>query len=342
MGGLRARFFPGDVAKASGETEKGKGGRSDRVWVDVPVWTRLARVALWVLVVVGALGGVVAGCRPQTGTGAPRPGGEKPVRNDVGGFGASYVAAWIEAGEGTEATLAPFYGGQMSLSEAPRTFYASRAETVQLEAVEDDYWVVTVSADVLEQVKGTYEPVGRRYYQVGIWEAGAGQLVATGLPAQVGAPERGEAPALASSRLTTPPDGDPVAESVDAFLAAYLTGVEGVDRYLAPSVELVAPDPAPFTKAELVGVDIDGSGGRRDVAVVVTATSSGGSSQVLQYQLQMRARAGRWEVSALSGAAELAPPGEQRRDGPVLSTTTSPNAPPPSDGPSTSSSTTNP
>lgn len=308
LGDLRARVFPGDVASGASDEGSGKLAKPRR-W-DVPLRARLTTWGLWVLLVVGVGAGVVAFLRPSA---VPAVRGDQAdaleVEGDPGGFGAAFVAAWLEAGSGTEAVLSPFYGGQVSLGREPRTYYASRVLPLAVTPVEDGYVAVTVVADVLQLVDESYEPVGQRFYEVGVFEAGPGRLAVTGLPAEVGAPERGMTPEVVAGSLVAPPVDDPRVEAVEAFLGAFLRG-EAVDRYLAPGVTMSTPVGG-FESVSLVGWWSRPDGpSSAEVAVVVEATPAQGSraSQIVQYSLRLRERAGRWEISELSGAPRLSPP----------------------------------
>jgi hypothetical protein len=151
-----------------------------------------------------------------------------------------------------------------------------------------------------------------RYYAVPVAADGAGSsFTVTGAPGVVAGPARAEVPK--SSYGVTIPGGD-LSSAVGEFLAAYLTGVGEVSRYLAPGVKLTAVSPAPYTAvavqeesaveeaAAAEQVPADGTTVR--VLASVEARNADGRWP-LAYELTLKARSGRWEVAALqSGTAQ--------------------------------------
>lgn len=234
---------------------------------------------------------------------------------DVGGFAQLYVSTFIETGAGTEANLRRFYGGTVDFAAVqPRAMYASRTTVVRVEQTARGYWLVTVAADVLENQSGSYQPAGTRYFEVGVYQSPIG-LTATGLPAAVAAPPTGALPPLAATSMTPPDSTDPVATAAAQFFEALLTGSSDVSRFVAPEATVRPVTPALFAKVTLTAGAETGTGQNRTVVATVQGTTSAGSVEVLQYQLRMHERAGRWEVTAMSGAPDLAPPDRSRSDG---------------------------
>jgi hypothetical protein len=98
-----------------------------------------------------------------------------------------------------------------------------------------------------------------------------------------------------------------LAEAVEAFLAAYLTGVGDLSRYTVPASPLVAVSPPPFATVEITSAgEVTGSDGTRFVAARITATDTAGQEQVLEYSMVVVQRDGRWEVAELLPAPLLA------------------------------------
>ncbi len=90
--------------------------------------------------------------------------------------------------------------------------------------------------------------------------------------------------------------------------AAFLTGDGELARYTAPSSQIVAVQPAPFTHVEILHAGlVNTPDGHQQVAVVVRATDTDDRVQVLEYALVVEQRDGRWEVSELLPAPSLAP-----------------------------------
>lgn len=295
----------GDRAGAVGGSGGPGASRGVRL-VGRPWVARVATVALWALVVTGALAGVAdlvaAGVPPPGGDGAPAPdpGGAE-------GFAELYVAAYLQAGEGTEDTLRAFYPGEVSLRGVPpSSVYVARTVSLGARPVAAGYWSVTVGADVLEAVEGGYRPAGVRYFTVGIREARGG-YVATALPSEVPPPVTVEAPALRAEAWGPPPD-DRLAEAVGRFLDAFLAGQGELARYTAPGSGIRPVAPSPFVDTEVLGLGTDepaAPGAPLLAQVRVEARDRQGVARVLDYSLEVAERAGRWEVVRVLGAAPL-------------------------------------
>ncbi|HWD09437.1 MAG TPA: hypothetical protein VHA57_10125, partial [Actinomycetota bacterium] len=187
---------------------------------------RAATIALWALIALAGAGGLRALIPGPAQSPIPRlPAG-------AAGFAEQYVAAYLEAGAGNEASLATFYPGPVNLTGVIASArYVSRVSAVAAARLGPGYWAITVAADVLDQVAGGYEQAGTSYYRVGIRSSGAG-TVATSLPAQVPAPQPPPLPKLAVPLPASPPG-----EYLGATLTAYFT------HYLARA----GPAPAAVT-----------------------------------------------------------------------------------------------
>ncbi|GGP93108.1 hypothetical protein GCM10010278_83900 [Streptomyces melanogenes] len=151
-----------------------------------------------------------------------------------------------------------------------------------------------------------------RYYAVPIAADAPGTSFAvTGAPGVVAGP--GRAPMAKSPYGVRVPAGD-LTSAIGRFLGAYLTGAGEVERYLAPGTRLSAVSPAPFqgatvqrisateTVAAAERVPADGTTVR--VLASIQARDRGGRWP-LAYELALKARSGRWEITALeSGTAQ--------------------------------------
>ncbi|WP_052390969.1 conjugal transfer protein [Streptomyces sp. NRRL B-24484] len=159
-----------------------------------------------------------------------------------------------------------------------------------------------------------------RYYAVpvsmvrGASSGGAPDALAvTSVPAQVAGPL-----ALSGSDGTTGPYGTqvqqgPLQQAVSEYLTAYLSGVGESSRYLSPGVK-IPPAGAVYRKVELQTLSArttvpvaPADGAVLDVLAEVRATDAAGQWP-LAYPLQLKARAGRWEIAAVAPAAPAASP----------------------------------
>ncbi len=151
----------------------------------------------------------------------------------------------------------------------------------------------------------------RRYYQVAI-AVGSDALRAVGLPAQIAAPQQGSATALVYNQLVS--GSDPAAETVSAFLGAYLAGSGELSRYTSPGTDIAPITPAPYVDAKVdeLRADVMPKGSPDDgdtVRVLATVALLSPLEQQLTstYSLTLTARASRWEVSAIDLAPQAAP-----------------------------------
>lgn len=308
----------GDQAEpvASPSVLAAAGDQPGRVVVPEVVATRIATVALWVLVITGALAGLLA---LATGLNAAVPlpavaAGDSSVGAE--GFAEVYVAAWLDAGEGQDEGLKALYPEAPALRGVEAgSMYAARTATVAAEDLGEGYWSITVVAEVLaaaldqagEPGAGGYRRQGTHYYRVGVLAA-EDRYVATGLPAEVPAPAPGEAPELAGTGLERPQPDEPVATAVAQFLAAYLAGEGEIDRYISPGAPVRSVQPVPFAGVELTRLTRGQSNDPTAPTVVraeVSATTAAGAVQVLHYALELAERQGRWEVRQVLPAAPL-------------------------------------
>lgn len=146
-----------------------------------PGLVRLATACLWLLIALGAFGGLraLAGHADAETSSA----GAQAVA--VAGFAQLFVAAWLAAGSGQEASLRPYYRGPLHLDSVTATArYAARTAAVGEARSRSGAWAVTVGADELVAGGDGYVAGGTHYYRVEV-VAGPMGFVATSLPAQV-------------------------------------------------------------------------------------------------------------------------------------------------------------
>lgn len=308
---------------------------------DLPGWhgspaglglaTRTVTVALWCAVIAGPLLALAAFAH---GGGSANAADEAApdIRSGTApaGVASLYVAAWLSAGSGTEETVRAYYPQLGSLPDEPNRHSATRLVPVSVVEVSPGYWSVTVAAQVATRTERGWVDTGVHYYRVPIRVLGGPEAggegrpggptgyVATGLPAEVGAPAGLEPVQVDYPRHRSADSADPVADSVGRFLAAYLLGEGELTRYVSPGSALSPISPPPYTELVLRDLYTDesnagdrGGGPDRDgtrlaVLAMVDATDRYKTTRQLGYALTLTSRDGRWEVSTLDPAPALA------------------------------------
>ncbi|WP_330334789.1 conjugal transfer protein [Streptomyces sp. NBC_00536] len=316
----------------------------------VPRGLRLARIGVWTALAAGplALAGVLtvmatpgstaqAAPTPHTTTSAPSP------AVDPAGTAALFVELWLRAD--SAAPDSPTAAAVHSMAPAADLPTRSRSEAAQPGAVSvvalrtastRDGWTVLVAALADTPRAALSSPVpaspaadgapAARYFAVsGTGGTNDGPLTVTGPPAEVAGPASAPAPATPYTRAV--PTGQVLATTVGEFLRTYLTSGQGagVERYLSPGVHLSVPVGGAYVRADVEEVaadteqaaakDVPGDGVRTRVRVRVTGEDRAGTRWPLVYRLEMTARAGRWEVSALDTAAPAASPAPSTQAG---------------------------
>lgn len=293
---------------------------------------RLTRVGVWALIVSGPVFGAVA----LLGSSSPAQGVAKPAAATTpasatgpAGFASLFVAAYLEAGQGTERDLAPYYSGSIVLSAKPGSREATRSTVIASREIQPGYWSITVAADVTaKEADGKARQLGVQYFRVGVQAAGPAAAggtsksaaapvgyAATSLPAQVAAPASLKPATLVYESDRGTSSADPAVETAEGFLSAYLTGAVELDRYTSPGVRLQAISPAPYSAVKLTSVQDDSTGSEQQKVpadgtelhqlVDVDATDQAGNTASLSYALTLKSRAGRWEVASVDDAPAI-------------------------------------
>jgi hypothetical protein len=290
--------------------------------------SKVVRAVMWGLLFSGPfLGGaaLLSQAIPPAGAAAP----VTPQHTVTGeadqvgpaGWADLYVDAYVAAGQGSEQQLAVYYpaAAQLTLSGTPGAQHAVASAPVRVQRISAGYWSVTVGVQVASSQVNS--PSVLRYFQVPVHAAGSG-FVATALPAAVAAPAiAGASPQLAYGQASPASSSDPATATLSEFLSAYLTGNGDLTRDLSPGTVISPVTPAPYTGVSVSQVSqIGGSdngdaaassavpadGTRRQVLADVEATDSSGVQHPLTYAIELKARAGRWEVDQLQSAPLLA------------------------------------
>ncbi|MGG2463780.1 conjugal transfer protein [Streptomyces sp. RGM 3693] len=296
-------------------------------------WTAVVRWSAWGLLLAGPLLGgwalasaTTPGAVP-TSAEAPRA---QPASSDAvapAGFAEMYVAAYVKAG-GSDADaeeLATLYPAARSISWSAQggSERAESASAVQVRQISAGYWSVTVATRITSSSKDS-DSGHVRYFQVPVKATGGrgtSGWTAAALPAEVAAPtgSKEAAPELSYGAAHAPLTSDPAVQTVQGFLAAYLTGRGELDRYLSPGITLHAVQPAPYTAVTLTQIADHGhspaegaeaqtppDGVQRRLLVDVEGNGKHTSSRPMTYAIELRARDGRWEVASLEAAPALA------------------------------------
>lgn len=287
-------------------------------WISPLLTVRVMQVVLWLLVVSGPLAAILLATHVSALAGRLEVIGNEvtvEVPSDTGGaegFAELFIAAYLDAGEDSPEALSLFINGASLDGMAGGSWFATRTASLGAREIAPGYFAVTVAAEVIaadpESGQGAlWVPVGTRFYSVGVTETEAGWIV-TGLPTLIPAPRLAITPALLVDRFDGLDAAPGLEEMVARFFAAFLAGAGELARYTAPSSQIVAVQPTPFTRVEVLRAGlVHTPDGYQQVAVVVGATDTDDRVQVLEYALIAEQRDGRWEVSELLPAPSLAP-----------------------------------
>ncbi|MGW3681260.1 conjugal transfer protein [Streptomyces prasinus] len=275
---------------------------------------RLSRLVLFTAIAAGpvALGvAVVSGPTTVAATSKSTPTTMRTTAAaaaDPSGYAQLFVGAWLRSSADDTATaqarLAQSLAPDVELPDRAADAHDAQARLESVTAVRSAQhgsgrWWVTVAAQ--------YADASVRYFAVPV-AAGddGGSFTVTGAPGVVAGPGRAE--------VTPSPYGVTVSKgelssTVGQFLGAYLTGAGEVERYLAPGVHLPAVSPAPYSAVTVrqvlaveeaaAGEKVPGDGTTVRVRAQVEARDEAGRWP-LAYELELKARSGRWDVAALA------------------------------------------
>ncbi|MEU5044554.1 conjugal transfer protein [Streptomyces griseorubiginosus] len=275
---------------------------------------RLGRLGVWAAVSAGPIALAVAVATPATvvrAVPATKPTTVKAtVSANPSGYATVFLSAWLRSRAGAESTAQ----ARLAQSMAPDVDLPGTADAqpepdsvvaVRSAQQTGSAWSVTVAAQ--------YADGSVRYFAVPVAaDASGASFTVSGAPGVVAGPARTKG-VQSPYTVAVPADSD-VSSTAGEFLAAYLAGAGEVDRYLAPGVSLSPVSPAPYQtvtvqqmlaadqEAAAESVPVDGT--RVRVMAEVEARDSAGRWP-LAYELTLKARSGRWEVTGLqSGTAQ--------------------------------------
>lgn len=273
--------------------------------IAAPWAARVPRLGLWALVVVGALGGIVAAVRPTT-TVIERT-AHQQAEPPLGLAGVAEIAArhWLTDD-----------GRSDRLGTTSPTLAVDSTAAVAVRQIAADYWAVTVAAEIREPASTA---ASLWYLEVGVTTTPQG-LRPVGSPAVVPAPGDPTALPGAAASLASPAPGDPLPATAEAFLRALLTGAGDPVRYEAPDAAIDPIGEPPFVQATVDRTAVLESDPTRTLLrVAVNAITVDHIEFTATYELILAERAGRWEIKALSAAPTLP---HANAHAPVTSTTT--------------------
>jgi hypothetical protein len=256
---------------------------------------------LWLLVLLAALGGLVALLRPSASNDKPTAVTENPdlVPGEssviASGFAERYVTAYLEAGNEGE-VLEPFLGYTPELPPtATAVDLAAPVRAIDIVKADTDYWAVTVAVGWTGQ---------ERFWQVAV-DLRDDVPNAVGLPAAVAAPAKPERSGL-DVNMGQPALNDAEVTTVTEFLGAYLCGKGELARYLSPGLNLTAADPKVCDEVEVIRWGVVEDEDDATQTVVFDAQFDGdGGPRIATYTLLLSSRDGRWEVTDLLPAPPL-------------------------------------
>ena len=286
------------------------------------------RVALWGAVALGCLGGIVGLLRPPAKAPAPTVAASSDpgaVPAPVGGMAELVVREWLTATPDKEDELVPLFVERPVLDGlSAGDLSVGRVTTIAGRVLQEDYWAVTVEAEVTEtvpvvdendpaagEVPGAEQATERRtstwYLEVPIVGNPESGLLALTRPSVLPGPPTPSTGWQASVNDPVQPSADdPTLETVEGFLDALLAGNGDPGRYVAPRVEVTAASPPPFADTEVVDLAIDElKEGEFRVLAEIKATTPGGARQMFSYELVVVERVDRLEITQFSGAPTM-------------------------------------
>jgi conjugative transposon protein TcpC len=279
------------------------------------VWAVLATGPLALLLAVWDFGpsnpspaAVAPAASPPTSPSAQPP--------DPAGTAATFTDLWLRADAGAPDGSLPAavhaLAPQVPLPDRNGAAVSPPVATRPVSTTADGagHWSVIVAAELPRTdttASGDRIPgITVRYFAVPVVSAGTAFTV-TAAPAEIAGPRTAAVPAGAAR---TPVTTGALRSALDEFFPSFLAGDGPVDRFLRPGVNLPVPAATGFkavhvdqvladSSSAATGAQVPADGATVRVRVDVTATDTAGTDWPLSYDLDMAARAGRWEVSAL-------------------------------------------
>lgn len=246
---------------------------------------------------------------------------------------AHWVQLWLTTPQERAGDLAAVFPGPVHLPKTAAT--VANVRVLDALPAAPGAWAVTVGVDVTPPK----QPVVRRYYQVPVAVSGeAGQVSAApaAVPAQVSGPRSTDA--SQGAYIATVSTTSPLGQTVSAYLTSALTGQGDVARYVTPGrpLQAIATGPGVYASVQVQSIQAsqrvpgavdDATPPEGDTvhvlvqAVLAEKGAPQGEGRATTYPLTLRARDGRWEISAIDAA--LYQPDDGTRSGASTSSATS-------------------
>jgi hypothetical protein len=207
--------------------------------------------------------------------------------------------------EDAETPAEPVAGGRESLVDCAAA--EAQADDAEAEDGESDL----SGEDSEGEDEGPLEArISTWYVEVGVAGELDERVAVLSTPAVVAAPaEVGGQWQSLGPQAGTAEAGEPIADTVGEFLAAWLTGDAEPDRYVAPGVVAETVQPPPFTSVVLSEIAYDElEEGHVRTRAHVQVSTPGGASLVVAYEVEVGYRDDRWEVLDFWGAPTLSAP----------------------------------
>lgn len=267
---------------------------------------------VWAAVLSGPIALGMMAFSPQTARVVAAPAeGEAPLtaaEQEAGPYAASFVGAWLTATKDKHDALSRFVNtDSLSLGETGWKYRDLAVASI----ARDSAGIVSVRIAVnvqeldYEKDEAGEETWPRRYFQVPV-QVDGDALGILGLPTPVSTPS-----ALQNRVSTSYKDelssSHPAAETVEAFLNAYLAGSGELSRYVSPGADIQPLDDTSYVAVSVESVvaveepsQNPADGETAQVYVSATVVNATQMSLRTEYALTLAARDGRWEISAIN------------------------------------------
>lgn len=288
-------------------------------------WTRGRELSGKVLsgVLFGAIAVGVAGfglhfVKPEQVMAAPTeqgPGGLTVAQQSAGAYAVGFVGSWLSATKDKPGDLGTYIdiGSLRKMTQTP--FEYRDVSLVSVTPVAGGPFVSAVVAanvkEIAQDQQGNVDAWPRRYFQVAVAVDGVALRV-VGLPAPIAPPVEGRTTALVYGTLVA--SGKPLAQTVSAFLSAYLAGSGELDRFTTPGSAIAPITPAPYAQLAVVDLrtpedpaDAPADGATVRALATVTLTTPLEQITTATYALTLTGRGQRWEVTDIDLAPQANP-----------------------------------
>lgn len=230
----------------------------------------------------------------------------------IGSYAQDCVTRWLTATKAQEQSLRDCWSlrDPIRLPTTPAVVVTSptvSAITLVSDTGVAQQWSVVISVSERPYQAATPHTA---FYRIPVVYSRYGVRAST-LPARINGPGAGADAPLAY--LTTLADTSPAFATVSGFIASYLTGAGGLERYVTTNSGLVPA--ADYRSAQVTKLvadhalpdhDVPADGATAHVLATVNAVTNQFAPMRLDYPITLTVTSGRWSVSALDYAPLLA------------------------------------